>query len=266
MADQDGFAYTDLTLRSSSGLVVAARVRAPRAGGPPRPAAVLLGGLKRGRRVVNVRGLDAIARRVVLVSPDYPLDSRKGAWRGWALASSVARVRPAALDAVAAVPLLLDYLVSRPDVRGDALFLVGSSLGAPVVSIAGAIDARPRAVVVLYGGGELGSLLAHTLAHDDPPLPSWQAWVAGRALAWWIAPLEPVRYVGRISPRGLLMVNGGGDSMIPRRNVLALYDAAGAPKKLTWTAGEHVQPDESALIERLSTLIVEWLTAQGLFE
>ncbi len=211
-------------------------------------------------------GLDAIARGVILVSPDYPLDPHRRAWRGLALAKTVVRIRPGAFDAVASVSLLLDYLGSRSDVRKDALFLIGSSLGAPIVSIAGGIDARPHAVIVLYGGGDLGRLLTHTLAHDDPPLPPWQAWVAGHALAWWIAPLEPVRYVGRIAPRPLLMVNGAGDSMIPRGNVLALYDAAGAPKELRWTVGEHVQPDEAELIERLSGVIVEWLSARGLLD
>jgi len=260
----DAFTYTDLTIRSSSDLVVHARVRVPQGRSGPLPAAVLVGGLKRGRRVVGVRGLDAIACGAILVSPDYPLDSHRRAWRGAALATSVARVRPGALDAVASVSLLLDYLVSRADVRADALFLVGSSLGAPVVTIAGAIDERPRAVVALYGGGRIGSLVAHTLAHDDErPLPRWQAWLAGHALAVWLAPLEPVRYVARIAPRPLLLVNGADDAMIPRPNVLALYDAAGAPKDLRWTAGEHVQPDEDALVQRLADLVAAWLVERA---
>ena len=54
--------------------------------------------------------------------------------------------------------------------------------------------------------------------------------------------------------------------MIPRANVLALYDAAGAPKDLRWVSGEHVQPDEATLIARLSDLVAEWLTARGLLE
>ena len=260
----DGFTYTDLVLRSSSGLVVQARVRVPATIQGPLPAAVLVGGLKRGRRVAGVRGLDAIARNAIIVSPDYPLDPHRRAWRGSALIPSLARVRPAAFDAIASVPLLLDYLASRTDVRADALFLVGSSLGAPVVTIAGAIDERPRAVVVLYGGGKIGSLVAHTLAHDgERPLPPWQAWLAGHALAVWIAPLEPVRYVAGIAPRPLLLVNGSDDTMIPRRNVLALYDAAGVPKDLRWTAGEHVQPDEDVLIQRLADLVVEWLAQRA---
>ena len=220
----------------------------------------MLGVLKRGRRVFGVHGLDAIARTAILVSPDYPLDQHRRAWRGPALITSAARIRPAAFDAVASVLLLLDYLVSRADVRADAMFLVGSSLGAPVVTIAGAVDARPGAVVVLYGGGNVGSLVAHTLAHDgERPLPPWQAWLAGHALAIWIAPLEPVRYVARIAPRPLLLVNGSDDAMIPRRNVLALHEAAGAPKDLRWASGDHVQPDEDVLIQRLASLVVEWL-------
>jgi len=48
---------------------------------------------------------------------------------------------------------------------------------------------------VLYGGGKIASLAAHTLAHDgERPLPPWQAWLAGHALAVWIAPSPPARY------------------------------------------------------------------------
>ena len=72
-----------------------------------------------------------------------------------------------------------------------------------------------------------------------------------------------MRYVARIAPRPLLMVNGADDGMIPRPNVLALYDAAGVPKDLRWTAGEHVQPDEDALIQRLADLVAEWLVERA---
>jgi dienelactone hydrolase len=260
------FAYDDLVLRGSGGLVVNARVRAIANAPRPRAAAVLLGGLNRGRRVINVRGLDAIAREVVLVSADYNIDAHRRAWRGAEALRSGLQIRAAALDAVAGVPLLLDYLVSRSDVRPDALFLVGSSLGAPTVAIAGALDTRPRAVIVLYGGGDLPSLLTHTLGYDDPPMPPWQAWLVGHALAWWIAPLEPARFAAGISPRALLMVNGARDGLIPRANVAALFDAAREPKELRWMDGDHIQPDEDALIERVSVIILDWVRGRKLLD
>ena len=256
---------SQLTLRSSTGSAVTALVRVPRGAGP-HPATVLLGGINRGRRVAAVRGLDAIARHAVIVSPDYPLTARRGAWEGWGVVTMPLRLRPAAFDTVADILLLLDYLESRQDVARARLFLVGSSLGAPAVAIAGAIDARPGAVIALYGGGRMGALISHALAHPDQPAPHppWRAWLLGHAIALGLAPLAPERYVAGIAPRPFLMVNGADDSLVPRASVLALYEAARPPKELIWVQSEHVQPDEAELIRRLSSTIVSWLAARGL--
>src|SRR5207245_2482105 len=104
-------------------------------------------------------------------SPDYPLPARRGGWDGWRAITMPFKLRPAAFDTVADILLLLDYLDSRPDVAKTRLFLVGSSLGAPAVAIAGGIDARPAAVVALYGGGKIGALVSHALTHPDQPPP-----------------------------------------------------------------------------------------------
>ncbi len=254
---------SQLTLRRSTGRDVSALVRVPRGPGP-HPAAVLLGGVNRGRRVAGVRGLDAIARHAVIVSPDYPLPARRGGWDGWRAITMPFKLRPAAFDTVADILLLLDYLDSRPDVAKTRLFLVGSSLGAPAVAIAGGIDARPAAVVALYGGGKIGALVSHALTHPDQPSPHppWRAWLLGHALALGVAPLAPERYVAGIAPRPFLMVNGADDSLVPRASVLALYEAAKAPKELIWVSSEHVQPDEADLIRRLSVTIVTWLAGK----
>lgn len=254
-----------VTLRSTTGLDVHALLRVPRAGPGPHAAAVLMGGIKRGKRVATVAGLDEIARHAVVIAPDYPLESRRRAWRGWALLETVWRLRPAALDTIAETLLLLDYLETRPDVARDRLLLVGSSLGAPVVTIAGGVDARPAAVVALYGGGQLGALLAHTLEHsEDEARSRWRARLMGHALAWLLVPLAPERYAPTIAPRPFLMVNGDGDTLVPRANVLALYEAARPPKELIWVKSDHVQPSETELIRRLSGTVVTWLTARGL--
>ena len=139
-------------------------------------------------------------------------------------------------------------------------------MGAPAVTIAGAVDTRVAAVVALYGGGRLGTLVAHTLQHPDQrsPYRPWPAVALGHALAWFIAPLEPVRYVAGIAPRPYLMINGADDTLIPRECVGALYEAAGAPKDLIWLRGEHVQPDEQELIRQVAGRISDWLVARGL--
>ncbi len=256
----------ELRLRSSTGLDVHALLRVPRETRPPYAGTVLLGGLKRGRRIVLADGLDAIARRAVLVSPDYPLPSRRHASPAMRLVGRAVSLRSAAFDTVAEVLLLLDYLESRPDIERQRLFLVGGSLGAEVVTVAGGIDPRPAAVVALYGGAPVSRLVAATLEPDvrSGRYPRWIAGLAGHALAWLLVPLEPARYVGGIAPRPLLMINGTDDRLVPRDSVMTLYDAARPPKELQWHAGEHIRPSEAELLGELSDRVADWLVTRGL--
>lgn len=261
-----GSELQELALRSSTGLEVHGRLRVPREGRPPYAGVVLVGGIKRGSRIISAAGLDTMARHSVIVALDYPLKLRRSSWRGAHLVPTVLRLRPAAFDTVTDILLLLDYLESRPDVDRRRLLLLGGSLGAVMTTVAGGVDRRPTAVVVLYGGGHLGPLVTHTLVHpaQDTPYPPWKAALAGHALAWLLTPLTPERYAPAIAPRPLLMVNGVHDSLVPRASVLALYDAARDPKELVWVEGEHIQPSETELLTRLSGIVTSWLVARGL--
>ncbi len=255
----------DITLRSSSGSLVRAMVRIPRGGSPPYPGVVLVGGMELGRRVAGLRGLDAIARYAIIISPDYPIQVEPRSLEGLGLLKAGPRLRSAAFDLVAQVGLQVDYLISRRDVARDRVFLVGSSFGAPAVVIAGGVDSRPAAVIALYGGGDIASLVSHVLRlGGGDTISPWQAAVAGRGLAILLVPLEPTRYAARISPRPVLMINGARDSLIPRANVYALYEAARQPKEILWVRGEHVHPDETELIGAVSGWIAAWLAKRGL--
>ena len=255
----------DVNLRSSRGSVVHSMVRVPRRGSPPYPGVVLVGGMEMGRRVAALRGLDAIARYALVISPDYPVQVERRSLEGLGLLWAGPRLRSAAFDLVAHVGLQVDYLLSRRDVARDRIFLVGSSFGAPAVVIAGGVDPRPAAVITLYGGGDIGSLVSHVLRlGGGDAISPWQAAVAGRGLALLLLPLEPTRYAARISPRPVLMVNGASDSLIPRSNVDALYEAVRPPKDILWVRGEHVHPDETELIGAVSGWIAAWLAKRGL--
>jgi fermentation-respiration switch protein FrsA (DUF1100 family) len=132
------------------------------------------------------------------------------------------------------------------------------------VIIAGGVDTRPAAVIALYGGGDVASLVSHVLRLGGNAMSPGQAAVAGHGLALLLLPLEPTRYAARISPRPVLMVNGASDSLIPRSNVNALYEAARPPKDILWVRGEHVHPDETELIGAVSGWIAAWLAKRGL--
>lgn len=259
---------SDLLLTSSTGLTVRCRIR--EAGGPgPYPGVILLDGMKQGRRVVDYPAIHEIAQNALVISMDYPLEWIEGL-TGWGLFRAAFALRGSALDAVSAILLMLDYLETRPDVDAKRVILVGTSFGAPLAVIAGGIDPRTAAVAVLYGGGNLGELIAHNLRKSGRlgrvPIPRIGAGLIGWATAVAIFPLEPNRYAPLITPRPLLVMSGADDELIPRESVLALHEAARAPKDLVWVESKHLRPKQEDLIRSLSTRLKEWLVAQHLFE
>jgi len=174
---------SQLTLRRSTGRDVSALVRVPRGPGPiPRP--LLPRWREPGAACCGVRGLDAIARHAVIVSPDYPLPARRGGWTAGAPSrcpSSCAR----GVRHVADILLLLDYLDSRPDVAKTRLFLVGSSLGAPAVAIAAASTrVQPRSSRSMEAG-KIGALVKPRADPSRSAVASSavRAWLLGHALA-----------------------------------------------------------------------------------
>ncbi len=61
-------------------------------------------------------------------------------------------------------------------------------------------------------------------------------WLAD-ALLWWRAgyhfrQVEPLREIGAIAPRPILLIHGGNDSVVDLRDAVRLYEAAREPKEL----------------------------------
>ena len=110
--------------------------------------------------------------------------------------------------------------------------MVGVSFGGFFAPIAAAADPRFRNVGLLYTGGELHRLI---VANVDGLPPAATALGAELAVLRFQR-LEPTRYLARIAPRPVLIVNGLFDDQIPRRSAQALYDAARPPRELVDTA------------------------------
>ena len=257
---------SDLLLASSTGLTVRCRIRGAHGPGP-HPGIILLDGIKQGRRVVDYPAIAEIAQNALVISMDYPLEwIERLKW--WELPRAAFALRGSALDAVSAILLMLDYLEARPDVDTKRMILVGTSFGAPLAVIAGGIDPRAAAVAVLYGGGNLGELIAHNLRKSGRlgrvPIPRMGAGLIGWAAAVAIFPLEPNRYAPLITPRPFLVMSGADDELIPRERVLALHQAARPPKDLFWVQSKHLRPKQEELIRSLSKRLTEWLVEQHL--
>lgn len=124
-----------------------------------------------------------------------------------------------------------DVLVAERGADPKRTALWGSSRGAIVGSIVGAIERRFAAVALLFG--------AHYDALENNHLPA----------------ACPANYIGRIAPRPLLMVNATQDSdMIKDVAVEPLYKLARQPKQIIWTDGGHMfmtEEDRAAVLQWL---------------
>lgn len=129
----------------------------------------------------------------------------------------------------------IDFMVEQRGVDARRTGLMGVSRGALLGTIAAAVDRRITPVVLLFGG--------HFDALETGHLPA----------------ACPANYIGRISPRPLLMVNGTQDSdMIKDRSVDPLFKIARTPKQAIWTDGGH-----GFMTEEHRAAIVQWLQAQN---
>ncbi len=124
-----------------------------------------------------------------------------------------------------------DLLVEQRGADARRIALIGMSRGAIVAAIAGAADRRLAAVALLYGG--------HFDALERSHLPA----------------ACPANYIGRISPRPLLMINGTHDTdMIKETSVEPLQRLAKQPKLILWAETGH-----QGLTEEHRSSLLRWL-------
>lgn len=252
-----------VTIKSSSGLQVSCGVVVPHrpAGTPNRkyPAIVLLGGKATGKNAVRYAfDIDD----VVIVSPDYAYEPRRSYSVGQFL-GDLPEIRGAILDMIPSVMLALDYLERRGDVDMSRVVMLGYSFGAPFVPIIMANDARPDVAAMVYGGGDMESLIRHNVGRYEGPFVSD---LVGRISGVLLRPVEPLRYAGRISPRPVLMINGLEDEQVPRANVEMLYESAGQPKKIVWLESKHVNTRNIALTMTILHTLRAELVALGVLQ
>jgi len=249
----------ELTLHSSSGLEVALALRVPLAASEPRPLLLLLGGHRTGRDAVR---LFPDTKGAVIAAMSYPnTDNIDG--QGPGLLLDLPEMRQALVDTTPAVLLALDYLLDQEYVDPGHVDLVGVSLGAFLVSIPGALDPRIGRVWLVHGAADPASVLSHQLRDHFawPPMRRVAAEFLAAVLC--VHHLKPERWVGRISPRPVIIVNARDDEALPSASIAALHTAARAPVEIVWTEGPHVTPGRREIVDELTQMILLEVTGNG---
>lgn len=226
---------------------ISGRLRIPKGAGP-FPAALLCVGIETGKEVIEmIEGQDS----VFLMAVDYPFE---GEWdfRGWSAIGTTFELRSAGYRTVPLLLNCLDWLFERNEVDKGDVTVVAVSFGAFTAIPAAVFEQRIKQLVVVQAGGDLSGVIAHNSERWRVEIPSWlSGWLGGAILA----PFEPNKYIGHLSPRPLIMINGEGDSFFTRESAESLFEEARDPKEILWHKSPHVTPGEKELIKELTNVV-----------
>ncbi|MFC1553425.1 alpha/beta hydrolase family protein [candidate division KSB1 bacterium] len=224
-------------------------------GDGPYPVIVLPVGINTGKDVINLINNPEIIRKYVILSLDYMYDGPTSNVPALEFVGLLPKIRQATFDTFSGILSAVDYLETRPDVDKDNIFIAGVSFGTFYSITAGALDKRFKAVVSLYGAGDISLIIKQNV----PWGPDFTKGFLGFIASIIVLPFEPLNIADRISPRHFLMVNGKNDDFLPVDAVERLYNTAGEPKELIWLDTGHVFATKNELIAQLAGITVDWL-------
>jgi hypothetical protein len=248
------YTATRVTIATTTGRRLTCLLRSPVRMTSARALTLLVaGGQVTGRRAVLK--VDSTVAALALAC-DYPWRELADR-RGLAFLLAVPKLRAEIVATPQVLGIAATYLLARPEADTAQFAAVGASLGVPPVAAWAGTDPRPRAVALLYGGGELWRLFEANLGGDvrSPRLRT----IVAHLLGFLLRPIEPTRTVGGLAPRPLLVVGAEADRRIPRRGIEALFAAAGEPKRLVWFGGQHMDVDDAAILRSLADTTIAWL-------
>ena len=249
--------FQDVILTATSGLQVRVNVRRQIAdSGRILPGVVILGGHVTGATAARLVGE---APGVAVAAMSYPFTGNPKPGTATFL-REIPKIRGAFLDTPPALMLVMDYLYRRSDVDTSRIEAVGVSLGAPFVTIAGALDTRFARIWALHGSGgsyaPLEASMRRTIRFG--PLRAVAATIANVLISG--PRLAPEKWAAGISPRPFMMVNATDDERLPRASVEALFEGAGEPKEIIWMSGRHIHADAET-IQRLVGIVMSRVVA-----
>lgn len=238
--EHEAYTRINLSFAGGSGKPVTGVFMRPKEG-EKFPCVLALHGLTQSKEIaVKDFGERLVENGVAVLALDAPRhgQDRKATQQSYWRAKVI---RVAIHDGVLNYRSALDYLATRPDVDQDRIGLIGLSMGAMTGAILGGVEGRIKAFALCVGG--------------DPFVPIARVVSASMGREEYFA-VSPSLYIGHISPRPVLMINGRKDPIVVAPAALLLHEAAQMPKEVVWYNGDHDVP--AAMKQKA----VEWLVAK----
>jgi len=129
----------------------------------------------------------------------------------------------------------IDFLEQRAEVDSERIGYVGMSMGAMMGGVLCGVDERIDAAVLIVGGSFGG----------------------GDGLGGRMAVIDPASFIGLMSPRPVLMLNGKNDRVVPPAWAERLYEAAGEPKRIVWYESGHTDLPQEEVAREIGEFMAE---------
>jgi dienelactone hydrolase len=251
---REDYRRVDFVYQSLPGVFVPALLALPRDEDGPFPCIVFLHGIGQNKDFLDEIATPYVKAGFAFASYDQYMRGERRLPSKNIVRQALGLRRRAALN-VMDTRRLIDYLQTRDDIAMDRIYLIGASFGAITGCAAVAFEPRIQAGVMTYGGADLERLFSSEAAKEELGILQWPVM---KFLSYLTAPAEPLKHVGRISPRPLLFQNGDQDRLIPLDAAKAFFDAAGGPKEMTLYHSDHVGLDRDNTKQVLDESL-EWL-------
>jgi hypothetical protein len=241
-----------MELVSTSGLKVEITIRTPTGVKDKLPVALLLGGVGTGRNACQI--IPAI-HHVICVSLSYPYYGKKHL-NDLGFILNIRQIQQTVKDTPPAIMLTLDYILSQKYSDHEQVELLGVSFGSYFISIPAVLDQRVTRVWIAHGAAEPFKSMSHNYKKESSFkfFNNLLAYMVGYAIG--SEYVDPVKWVGRISPRPVIMINARSDTTFPASSIAALHNAARDPKEIIWTKGVHITPSRKDVVRTLTDIVL----------
>jgi len=220
-----------LRFKDADGDIVTALLCTPKGKPGPFPLAIAVHGLNSNKAQVCGQVAPALAKKgFAVLAPDMPIHGERPG-SPWEVQQNKDWLRAIQLHRRAIIDIrqCIDLAEKRPELDvSKGVILAGYSMGSWLDSIAGPIDDRVRAMVLMVGG-------AHDLARAAPLL---------RTLPQ-IAAANPLVALPQFAGRPLLMLNARQDPIVTPDMAERLFKAAAEPKSQKWYDSGHLLPERA---------------------
>jgi uncharacterized protein len=254
-----GYSQYHLLFDSTNGERVPASLFLPVKPAPPFPCIIVQHGYGGDKSMGGTFASVLIPRGYAVIAIDIEYHGERKEAGKDVLSTDIEDDARALSQTVVDLMRTVDYLASRGDIDMNGIGYIGASLGSFLGAVFAGVDERVKSVFLIVGGGDWEKMLATSKVG---PFDGIRDLYKQKGLPYSdydkrMDAVEPLNYIGLVSPRPLLMVNCSNDKYVPKENAEELYDAAKDPKKIEWYTCDgdiaHIPPMDKTL-----SLIKKW--------